>query len=99
MDYKGVKEVAIAGGEDKRMLSLEWGVSDDGDVLPLQFVYKGKTKRSIPEAFAKYKEEYGWRATYTKNHWCTTKTKLRRLKTIVIPYVKAKRKELGLEPD
>ncbi len=51
MEFKGAKTVSIVGLEDKRQLSLEWGVTAAGDKLPPTMVYEGKTKRVIPTGF------------------------------------------------
>ena len=45
---KGTKHIPIAGSNDKRMITATFSETLDGKFLPLQLIYKGKTKRSFP---------------------------------------------------
>ena len=44
MVEKGLKHVSIAGGTDKRCITLTVTESMSGQLLPLQVIYKGKRK-------------------------------------------------------
>ena len=48
MAKKGVKSVAIAGSADKRSITGTFVITLNGDFLPLQLIYGGKTKRGLP---------------------------------------------------
>ena len=48
MEKEGSKRVEIAGIDDKRQITAVFGSSITGDFLPVQIVYKGKTKRCFP---------------------------------------------------
>ena len=48
MAEQGSKHVAIAGGSDKRCITLIVTESVSGKLLPLQVIYKGKTGRCLP---------------------------------------------------
>ena len=48
MAEKGSKYVSIAGGIDKRCITLTVTESISGQLLQLQVIYKGKTERCLP---------------------------------------------------
>ena len=95
-EQKGAKVVAIVGSEDKRGVSMEWGVTGEHRVLAPTIVYGGKTRACEPK---ESDVPEGWHVTNTSNHWCSTKTKMSRLKKIVLPYYRAERKRHGLKKD
>ena len=45
---KGCKSVPIAGSTDKRMITTTFSIILTGEFLPIQLIYGGKTKKSIP---------------------------------------------------
>ena len=45
---KGCKSVPIAGSTDKRMITALFSITITGEFLPIQLIYGGKTKKSIP---------------------------------------------------
>ena len=45
---KGSKNVPIVGMSDKRMIIATFTTTLDGEFLPMQLIYGGKTQRSIP---------------------------------------------------
>ena len=61
----------------------------------MPFIYKGKTKASLPS----YIFPSDWHPTFTANHWANEETTKQYIKRIILPYVKAKREELGLSSD
>ena len=72
-DQQGMKYVPCADFTmHYKLLSVEWGVTDDGHILPPTVVYGGQTKKVVPKAFKEYKKKLGWHAMHTKNHWCRT---------------------------
>ena len=48
MAKKNSKQVAVAGSADKRAITATFAVSLDGKFLPIQLIYGGKTKQSLP---------------------------------------------------
>ena len=48
MAEKGLKQVSIAGGTNKRCITLTVTKSMSGQLLPLQVIYKGKMERCLP---------------------------------------------------
>ena len=62
--FKGVKNVPIKGVDDKRQMTATFAVSLAGKLLPIQFIYKGKTKRSLP----KFKFPSTFSLSYTENY-------------------------------
>ena len=62
----------------------------DGDFLPVQLVYQGKTEKCLP------KVDFQWHITCTPNHWCNEKTVLDYAKVILVPYLQ--KKDFGLVP-
>lgn len=57
---RGSKSVAVVGAEDKRQITACIASSLEGDLLPLQLIFQGKTPRSLPHVTC-----YG-RRTYCK---------------------------------
>ena len=45
---KGMKNVSIAGSTDKRTITATFSITMDGQFLPMQIIYGGKTSKSIP---------------------------------------------------
>ena len=45
---KRCKSVPIAGSPDKRMITATFSITLTGEFLPIQLIYGGKTKKSIP---------------------------------------------------
>ena len=51
MAEKNSKSVPIKGLTDKRNITLTFVISLAGEFLPMQVIYKGKTKASLPRNF------------------------------------------------
>ena len=64
-NFKGSKNVPIKGVDDKRQITATFAVSSTGNVLPIQLIYTGKTRRSLP----KYEFPASFSVGFTKNHW------------------------------
>ena len=45
---KGQRRISRAGSNDKKSITLTVFESFDGQILPLQIMYKGKIQRSLP---------------------------------------------------
>ena len=66
----------------------------DGEFLPPQIIYGGKTPRCLPSvAFPS-----SWDITFSKNHWANEKTTESYIKSILIPFLQKKRSALKLDP-
>ena len=52
MAEKGSKSVVIDGVEDKLMFTGTFAITLSGKFLPIQLIYGGKTKQSIPKGFS-----------------------------------------------
>ena len=92
MEREGTKRVEILGIDDKRQITAVFAATKAGNFLPIQVIYKGKTKRSLPNV----KFPSDWLASYTKNHWANEETTKQYIHKILLPYVNSKREELGL---
>ena len=66
MAKEGSKKVKIAGVDDKRQITVVLAGALTGELLPLQLIYQGKTKKCLP----KVKFPKDWLISYTPNHWC-----------------------------
>jgi hypothetical protein len=70
MELKGSKRVEIVGIDDKRQITAVFCGTLAGEFLPLQLIYQGKTKASLPP----YKFPSDWHVTFTPNHWSNEDT-------------------------
>ncbi len=65
MEKEGSKRLEIAGIDDKRQITAVFACSITGDFLPIQLIYKGKTKKCLPG----YSFPSDWHITFSHNHW------------------------------
>ena len=65
MEKEGKKRAEVLGIDDKRQTTGVFAATKDGNILPIQVIYKGKVKRSLPNV----EFPSDWLASYTKNHW------------------------------
>ena len=93
MAKEGSKRVEVAGIDDKRQITATFAASLSGNFLPVQMVYEGKTTKCHPSV--KFPE--GWHITHTPNHWCNEDTMVDYIAAVIVPYMKEKRKHLGLD--
>ena len=92
MAKEGSKKVEITGINDKRQITVVLTITKTGHYLPPQLIYAGKTCRCLPKvAFLS-----GWCITHSENHWANEVTTLKYMDEILFPYVRQKKKELGL---
>ena len=87
MEKRGVKRVEMVGQNDKRQITAVFCGSLQGDFLPVQVIYKGKTTRCHPH----FEFPPGWHVTHSPNHWSTETTMLRYVENIIEPYVSSVR--------
>ena len=93
MAKAGSQRVEIAGIDDKRQITAAFGGTSTGEFLPIQLIYKGKARKSLPSNIFLS----DWHVTFTDNHWANEKTMTDYLEKILFPYIKGKRKELQLD--
>ena len=89
--FRGVKNVPIRGVDDKRQITGTFAVSLTGKFLPMQLIYKGKTKRSFP----KFKFPDAFSVTFKENHWSNTEKSVEFFEEIIFPYLDKVKKESG----
>jgi len=95
MDKKGRKRVPIAGHNDKRQVTAVMCGSLTGEVLPIQMIYEGKTKRCHPT----FDFPRDWLISHSPNHWSNENTMVEYIEEIIVPYVDRKRADLNLNFD
>ena len=93
MAKEGSKRVEIVGGDDKRQITAVFGCTMEGEFLPPQIIYGGKTPRCLPSS----KFPDSWDITFSHNHWANEKTTESYLEKILFPFVQQKRSALGLD--
>ena len=89
---KGSKTVSIAGSTDKRMITATFAITLSGNFLPIQLIYGGKTKKSVPAVA--FPPEF--HVTANPKHYSNEKESLEMMKKIIIPYAEKERRRLGL---
>ena len=89
---KESKTVSIAGSADKRMITATFVITLNGDFLPIQLIYGGKTKKSIPAV--KFPDEF--HVTANHKHYSNEKESLEMMRKIIIPYVEEERRRQHL---
>lgn len=90
MAEKGSSRVEVAGLSDKKCITGLLTVNADGDMLPLQLIYTGKTNRChptqpLPTSFD---------VTHNPTHWSTETTMLSYIDNVLEPYIKKTRGDL-----
>jgi len=92
MDKKDRKRIPIVGNGDKRQITAVMCSALTGEVLPIQLVYEGKTKRYHPP----YDFPADWMISHSSNHWYNKETMIDYVKE---PYVNRRRDDLNLDSD
>ena len=83
MEQKEIKWVEVVGQNDKRLITAIFCGSIQGDFLPIQLIYKGKTVCCHPCY------EFPPRWDITPNHWLMEMTMLQYIEHIVDPYIQS----------
>ena len=92
MAEEGAKRVELVGKDDKRQLTAVFAGSMNGEFLPPQLIYQGKTTRCLPN----YDFPSDWHITFSANHWSNKDTMKEYIDHIVLPHINKKREELKL---
>lgn len=96
MAGEGEKHISIAGGSDKRTITLTLIEALSGKLLPVQVIYKGKTERCLP------KDRQGaedFLFSYNDTHWSNEKETIRVIDCILVPYIERVKTDLKLPKD
>jgi hypothetical protein len=97
-ESSGSRDVKVIGGDDKRQITVCMGSSLHGDLLPLQLIFKGSTKRSLPDATPE-STEAAVHLTCSHNHWSSQETMQQYINHVVEPYFNKRVVEHQLPPD
>lgn len=89
----GDKSVPIKGLTDKRNITLTFVVTIQGEFLPMQVIYQGKTKASQPRNFS-FPE--GFSVSQNPKHWSNKEETLTLISQVINPYVVKKSQDLHL---
>jgi hypothetical protein len=81
----GAKEVRLIGAEDKRQITVCIASSLDGDMLPPQLIFQGKTAQCHPPQTAAAKDAFV-HLTHSENHWSNQETMQQYIREVVVPY-------------
>ena len=95
MAEKNSKSVPIKGLTDKRNITLTFVISLAGEFLPMQVIYQGKTKASLPRNFVFPK---GFCLTQNPKHYSNEEETLKLIDSIINPYLVQTRQQLKLPP-
>ena len=90
----GCKSVPIAGSTDKRMITATFSVTLSGKCLPVQLIYGGKTKKSIPPV--SFTSDF---LITAKENYSKERETLNMLENVIITYVEKQRVSLNLDFD
>ena len=91
MEAKGSKRVEAAGINDKRQITAVFCGALNGELLPLQLIYQGKTPACLP----RFVFPQDWNVTFTPNHWSNEQKTEEYIEKIILPYVTKRREEHG----
>ena len=84
-ESNGSKSVEVLGADDKRQITACIASSLDGQLLPLQIIFDGKTPRSTPKHTL---DSTAARVhiTHSENHWSTQETMKAYIEKVILPY-------------
>ena len=80
--------VAVIGADDKRQITACLASALNGELLPLQLIFQGKTERSVPAKTAASIASM-CHVTFSENHWSTQTTMKQYISEIIMPYAEA----------
>ena len=90
MAKRNTKSVAIVGSTDKRSITGTFVITLGGHFLPMQLIYGGKTKQSLPRF--KFPDEFS--LSCNPKHYSNTEESLKLIDEILLPYINSQRKIL-----
>lgn len=84
-ETKGSRSVLVAGLDDKRQITVCVASTLNGDLLPLQLIFMGKTSASLPQHTEETKK-LGFHLTFSSNHWSSQETMQQFVEHIIAPH-------------
>ncbi|RXW18423.1 hypothetical protein EST38_g7441 [Candolleomyces aberdarensis] len=99
----GSKQVPVVGVEEKRAFTVMVSVSSDGQLLPFQAIYEGKTERVLPSKEATGRRECDelgiqFVPSGTGTYWSNQATMKSFVEDVLVPYFNRQRTCLNLPP-
>jgi hypothetical protein len=97
----GAKQVPILGGEEKRAFTVLLSVACNGNVLPMQAIYSGKTQRSRPSPKSPNYNDlmskgFILQESGTTTYWSNFETMKTFVNDILAPYFEKTKADLNL---
>ncbi len=96
MERKGTILVKLCGLKDKRMITGIFCGNLNGEMLPFQLIYGGKTTRCHP---SKIQFPEDWDITQNLKHWSNETSMLCYIHNVIVSFVERVREELGEPKD
>jgi len=84
-EKRNSSSVAVIGAEDKRQITACLASALNGELLPLQLIFQGKTERSLPDRTAASIASL-CHLTCSENHWSSQTTMKQYISEIIMPY-------------
>lgn len=91
MAIRGATNVRITGASDKRNVTGVVAGARDGQKIPWQIIYQGKTKQCHPNTDLLPGD---FNVTHTKKHWSTNESKVAYLIHVIVAFINKRRAEL-----
>jgi DDE superfamily endonuclease len=88
-EQRGAKAVHVIGAEDKRQITCVVSSSLDGDLLPLQLIFQGKTDACHP-SHTDASRRARVHITHSPNHWSNQETMRQWIHEVLLPYADRK---------
>ena len=93
----GNTTLEVRGGKGKqKQITSTFTVSADGDFLPMQLIYAGKTDRCHPNGI-NFPE--GFNITHNPNHWSCEKPAIEHFEKVVFSYLSKEQEQLKMPKD
>ena len=92
MAPQGSKRVEIIGKDNRCQITGVYGCSLSGDILPVQLIYQGKTKKCLP--LVTFPSD--WNITFSENHWSNESTTIEYITQLLLSYIDRKKKDLKI---
>ena len=93
MTKRGKRRIRLLGkGSDKAQITVTICITEAGDVLPVQYIFGGKTDRCHPKTIL----PKGSLFCHSTSHWQTEETFIQYIKGVLIPHKKETIRSLGL---
>ena len=80
MTKKEIKSVSIVGSADKRCITVTFVITLEEYFLPLQLIYSGKTKQSLP----RYKFSESFSLSVNPKHFSNNEESIKFIEEIVL---------------